>query len=453
MNVGHGNSRCAHWVFVIIFIWLSFNQACAAGEAPVEAKRGLEGVILAPDFWELNPDAFARKVSGLQFYWVSKDKASARSQARFLTFQNQSVVEVIVRFSSNTVSEVMLSFFNRGDMGEISEDDFRKKVVAVTNMIGEISGVTGKDVTRREDTVSERKAQTMVWIASNTEFRLESASSRVKDRATNSRLILPEFANLFIRANTGQIFVGASPEGKAQAGFIALRQKIKRTPTGDVYLDQVPMVDQGQKGYCAVATAERVMRYYGLDMNQHEIAQKAHTSTRGAMGTDSKSLLTALKAIANSADLQLKVVDKFDADDFKKQIQHYNREAKRNRVAEIGLPQSGVIDVVKIYGQMDKRIYLQSRAKGGNTQMRFFGNIQDKINSGYPVFWGVTLGFVEETIKLPQKIGGHMRLIIGYNDKSKEIIYTDSWGPGHEMKRMSQQDAFTITTCLYSMEP
>jgi len=146
-------------------------------------------------------------------------------------------------------------------------------------------------------------------------------------------------------------------------------------------------------------------------------------------------------------------VDKFDTNDFLKQVRDYNLEARRKRVPKISLPQSGMIDVMKIYGQMDKRIYLQSRSKGGNAQARFVGSIQKKIKSGYPLFWGVTLGFVDETVKLPQKIGGHMRLIIGYNTQSKEIIYTDSWGPGHERKRMSQQNAYAITTCLYSMEP
>ncbi len=450
MQFQHGYLCVARWACVLVSCWLAAGLARAAGETMSDPKRGLESIILAPDFWELNQDAFARKTGGLQFYWVSLDKASARSQARFLTFQSQPVVETIVRFSSNAVTEVMLSFFNRGDVGRISEDEFFRKVATLTNIISGIAEVPGKDVTRREDTSAERKTQTTVWVASNVEYRLDSAYSIVKDRLTAGRQALPEFVNLTIKANRGQVAVSGSLAGKARAGFAVLYQKIKREPGGDVYLDRVPMVDQGQKGYCAVAATERVMRYYGLDMNQHEIAQKAKTS---GMGTDSSSLLAALKTMAYAAGLQLKVVDKFDADDFLKQVRNYNLEAKRKHVAEIVLPQAGVIDAAQIYRQMDKRIYLQSRSKGGNAQARFVNSIQGKINSGYPLFWGVTLGFVEETVKLPQQVGGHMRLIIGYNATSNEIIYTDSWGPGHELKRMSQPNAFAITTCLYSMEP
>ena len=46
-----------------------------------------------------------------------------------------------------------------------------------------------------------------------------------------------------------------------------------------------------------------------------------------------------------------------------------------------------------------------------------------------------------------------MRLIIGYNDKKKEIIYTDSWGAGHEKKRMPSDWAFVATHCLIALIP
>jgi hypothetical protein len=62
------------------------------------------------------------------------------------------------------------------------------------------------------------------------------------------------------------------------------------------------------------------------------------------------------------------------------------------------------------------------------------------------------LGIVPEQ-NAPRTLGGHMRLIIGYNDQTGEILYTDSWGPGHELDRMSAGDAWTITTGLNTIEP
>jgi hypothetical protein len=46
-----------------------------------------------------------------------------------------------------------------------------------------------------------------------------------------------------------------------------------------------------------------------------------------------------------------------------------------------------------------------------------------------------------------------MRLIIGYNTKTQEILYTDSWGEGHELKHMKADDAWTITSTLTVIEP
>ena len=46
-----------------------------------------------------------------------------------------------------------------------------------------------------------------------------------------------------------------------------------------------------------------------------------------------------------------------------------------------------------------------------------------------------------------------MRLIIGYNRTTSEVIYTDTWGAGHEFKRMDLKDAMSVTTALYTIEP
>jgi len=46
-----------------------------------------------------------------------------------------------------------------------------------------------------------------------------------------------------------------------------------------------------------------------------------------------------------------------------------------------------------------------------------------------------------------------MRLIIGYNAKTNEILYSGSWGMGHELKRMPLADAWAITTGLCTVEP
>jgi len=72
--------------------------------------------------------------------------------------------------------------------------------------------------------------------------------------------------------------------------------------------------------------------------------------------------------------------------------------------------------------------------------------IRDSIDDGVPVLWSLQLGQYPEKPQLnPQTSGGHMRLIIGYNEDEDIIIFSDSWGAGHEFKTMQAKHAYTNT--------
>ena len=72
---------------------------------------------------------------------------------------------------------------------------------------------------------------------------------------------------------------------------------------------------------------------------------------------------------------------------------------------------------------------------------------------------GRGVGKAQEAPPLPgggQTRGGHMRMIIGYKLEKNlvtQILFTDSWGSGHELKRMGAYDAYDVTIGLYSMAP
>ena len=91
------------------------------------------------------------------------------------------------------------------------------------------------------------------------------------------------------------------------------------------------------------------------------------------------------------------------------------------------------------------------RAKGTAFD-RFRKQIRDNIDTGTPLLWALQVGVFPER-GIPQQGGGHMRLVIGYNSKTDEILYTDSWGPGHEFKRMSAANAYTATMHLITLKP
>ena len=46
-----------------------------------------------------------------------------------------------------------------------------------------------------------------------------------------------------------------------------------------------------------------------------------------------------------------------------------------------------------------------------------------------------------------------MRLIVGYNEKDNKIIFSDSWGAGHEQKIIDAHYAYLATSGLFSLKP
>ena len=83
---------------------------------------------------------------------------------------------------------------------------------------------------------------------------------------------------------------------------------------------------------------------------------------------------------------------------------------------------------------------------------RFVKGIREHTARGVPLFWSVQLGVYPEA-GIPQSAGGHMRLIIGYNEENGDVIYTDSWGEGHQRKHMPADWAWTITHNLFCLKP
>lgn len=74
---------------------------------------------------------------------------------------------------------------------------------------------------------------------------------------------------------------------------------------------------------------------------------------------------------------------------------------------------------------------------------------------GVPLLWFCIVGKFPEVppINPPRRTSSHLRLIIGYNDKAGELLYSDTWGPGHELKRLPLEDAWAMTLGLHVLKP
>ena len=239
------------------------------------------------------------------------------------------------------------------------------------------------------------------------------------------------------------------------AGKARIKDNVTKSPNGDVFIDNVPMVDQGQKGYCSAAVSERVLRYYGSQIDEHEIAQQAETQAQG--GTSVAKMKDAVTAIGEKNGLGFQSIVSMSAGigDLEDEIVRYNKAAKAEKKPELSLAQftrGNMIHVSEMREAMEPKVIYRMRQKDARFK-KFSAGIRQQVNAGVPVFWGVSLGIFPERGVNPQSVGGHMRLIIGYNDKKKEILYTDTWGEGHELKRMPEDWAFAITHDAFFLKP
>jgi len=194
-----------------------------------------------------------------------------------------------------------------------------------------------------------------------------------------------------------------------------LASRVEHRENGDVIIRDIPMVDQGPKGYCVPATWERALRYLGIPADMYVLAMAGGTEIGG--GTN------------------------------------------------VGEIVAGVGEMVRLYGRRVVR-------ENGALKIR---NIAKYIDRGLPVMW--SLGVVDdlnielikrerlrknttdwkawvESLKPSRRAAaqldrerkqGHVCMIIGYNEKTGELAISDSWGKEFEERWITEEEAAAIS--------
>lgn len=364
-----------------------------------------------------------------------------------ITLCGHAVPEVIFNFNKRRMQSVVISVYNRGDNGLINENDFNTLVAKVEKYIVNLSGNNSPENESRKFN----------------KFRIDSQTYKGKD---NDFIILrnrkgrqPEYIQLLI-----------FPAGKAPNLTESLQTNINRQElslnlivekNGDSYIN-LPMVNHGNKGYCVGATVERLMKYYGSNIDQQIIAQLAETDSYEE--TDVRKLYNTLKS--NDAKLRIRI-ERLIYDNIAENVENienfntlYNSVAKKQKHTRINLKKftSGKgrhrkIDFQALVANYEYGIFKLARCRNGKTSEKFYKTVKEYLNKGIPLIW-VTYVFKNSgNKKLLGKLSMHMRIINGYNALNNNIIYTDSWGKGHEKKILSLNDARARTLMLIAVTP
>lgn len=424
----------------------------------VEAK-GIDSFVFKSDLWKTQIVAFeaAPEHKKFGFRWQTASKKGLRSEGRgFQMLAIEAGEVVIISNDGKELAGISVSFYNKGDNGQIGAAAFKALGAKVSAAISKKLATEGK----REKVKSTVIIDRITWEEAGTTFLLESSSS-AKGMA--------EFLRLKVLSSKQAV------RGEKTAGRSSLRSNVvKNNETGEVYIDDIPMVDQGRKGYCACASAARIYQYYGRSTDQHEIAQLAGSSA--AKGTSIASMVDSLKNATSKLNSRVNILYEYPKTitesksqsrdvisgqkEIMRDVNSYQQLAKKNKKKAI------VINGDKDYPRVSSKqhipfssFYTQCDADtfrevmmDKNSYSRYLSKIREYIDQGIPVAWCLQLGLFKEE-GIPQLGGGHMRLIIGYNDDKKEIIYSDSWGAGHQKKSMDAGKAFSMTNAILVLPP
>jgi hypothetical protein len=366
------------------------------------------------------------------------------------------VEEVVFLLRQGKLAEVSIAIWNKGDSedAEISEKTFNDIVEGWSTELNR--RVAPKFEDRGKDTASAAKAERRMWIGSEMLAQLEfsGGKEKVRDLYTGRERSGKNFQGEFIRLRllpkpASMIGLNASTGGTTSVRRSDLAKSVTREASGDVFIPNIPMVDQGDKGYCAVATAARILNYYGVPADQHEMAQISGNEAGGG-GTNPDEMVDAMKKISGKykTRFQTELDLDYTSRKYESFMRKYNVHAKK-----LGKKVLDNDNFIYFLGGLNPDV-LRSVNGQGPTFDKFMGIVRLNIDKGVPVMWALQLGlFPENGEEAKQSGGGHMRLIIGYNTKKNEIIFSDSWGDGHEMKRMAAPDASAATMGLYLLQP
>ena len=416
-----------------------------ADEVPnAPAPATLDAIFAGGSPWETTQALFIQQNLNAGFRWLSTAHDAAQSNRKNVSLFGQPINQAVIQFGQGKISGISVLFYNRGDAGEIRRDQFEAMELQCEKAISELTKTT--PAPRGQDPKNAVKASGLVWKTDASQFLLEYSMTKY---GANFR---PEFIRLTVTpVEKPKTLLEQTQSASHSTVKFSGPAHVKKDPSGDVSIDDIPMVDQGEKGYCVVATAERVMRYYGVRVDEHELAQIANSDA--TKGTSNEAMFQALQKLCNRLRVKTRSILEFNGNRFLSVIiPEYNRAAKKaKRAPEI--QQGFQTTLTEIYQQMDSSLLREVLTKNPVDMDRFFRLAQKHIDSGIPVLWSVMIGIVPQP-KDPRKgFGGHTRLIIGYNAKTNEIIYSDSWGIGHEKKRMSLADAWTMTIAAHTIEP
>jgi hypothetical protein len=195
--------------------------------------------------------------------------------------------------------------------------------------------------------------------------------------------------------------------------------RVEKRDNGDVVLNDIPMVDQGPKGYCVPATWERVMRSMGIPADMYVLAMAGNTAAGG--GTSGRDITWGVRAAVQRAGRRMTTPPL------------RVEPAAVARYIDRGLP---VMWAMYATAEMNRAVDGRREARRVMTD---------------PAAWSDALAGARAAAKTLTKDreSAHLCLITGYNEKTGELAFSDSYGPDFAERWITAEEARAVSQNLF----
>jgi len=369
--------------------------------------------------WQEDPAAVAKRLA-----WRRESQTSDSSSYRYYPPPEERVLgarpfSLVLYGSNDKASAVSMVFANKGDVAqllEISGDASKSRQQMETNKLQ-------RDYKRfiRQDaaTIEAKLTELLGPPKADTFGNSRDTREKVKRwdwNGTSFLLASPQDEYVALRLMPQEVADGQSVERISDAERKAkLTSHLEKRPNGDVVIKEIPMVDQGPKGYCVPATWERVLRYMGIPADMYVLAMSGNTDFGG--GTSVQQIAAGVSNL----------------------VQRYGCRLTND---------SGRLDVRKVARSIDRGLPLMwSMYSLDEVNALLNTRTRDRAAMTDPQQWSKELQPFRKAAREFQgrRDGAHMCMIIGYNAATNELAVSDSWGPQFAERWITVEEANAIS--------
>lgn len=193
-----------------------------------------------------------------------------------------------------------------------------------------------------------------------------------------------------------------------------MKQNVIRRENGDLIIGNIPMIDQGPKGFCVPATYARVLLYAGVPADLYLLALLGKTGIGG--GTYTSSMENSARALAAAYGRSITSVS--SSLDLPKLETYFAR----------GIPLTWALFVDE---NIDRDLTRRMKERPTTDPVTWSKMLEPKKKSARNIR------------KNPRN--GHVCLLIGCNRKTGELATSDSWGPEFTERWITLEEARALS--------